>query len=136
MKKTLKIIVLATFCASLYCTAMAVADHSMRLAGAAACLMLVALAVAAVYTLWKFSIQMARKTDSPEKKRKDGTPAHRLWPMWTFLGFFLVEVALGYACIYFACNMWTVRDLLNFELTAILSTIIVYWFTHGLQKNI
>lgn len=132
MKTSLKALFIALVVFSCACAAIAIISHSMSTAAPAKYLMLLAGIIGAVHSLLKFSKQMVRKTDHPEKKRSDGTPAHRLWPMWAFLGFFLIEVALAAACIYFATHMWCVRDLLNFELTAILSGIIVYWFTHGL----
>lgn len=136
MKKSIKALVFALVFVSFACAAIAIIGHSMQTANAARGTMLAAAAICAVYSLWKFSIQMVRKTDHPGKNRADGiTPTHRVWPMWAFLGFFLIEVALAAACIYLATHMWTVRDLLNFELTAILSGIIVYWFTHCLTKK-
>lgn len=133
MRKVFKFAVIAAAGTSLICAAIAIINHSMQpTAAPAKYLMILAAAIGAVYSLRKFSFQMTRKMDHPEKKRSDGTtPAHRLWPMWAFLGFFLIEVALAAACIYFATHMWSVRDLLNFELTALLSAVVAYWFTHG-----
>lgn len=136
MKKVLKAIVIAIIGASIICATIAIVGHTMAPAKVATYLMILAAAIGAVYSLSAQSAQMVSKIDHPEKKRADGiTPTHRVWPMWAFLGFFLIEVALAAACIYLATHMWTVRDLLNFELTAILSGIIVYWFTHCLTKK-
>lgn len=136
MKKSIKALVIALVFFSFACTAIAIINHSMSTAASAKYLMLLAGIIGAVYCLFKFSDQMVDKIDHPKKKSTDGiTPIHRGWPIWAFLGFFLIEVALAAACIYLATHMWTVRDLLNFELTAILSGIIVYWFTHCLTKE-
>ncbi|MBQ8662140.1 MAG: hypothetical protein IJ482_07445 [Alphaproteobacteria bacterium] len=135
MKKVFKVIIIVAGLVSILAATIAIVGHTMAPAKVATYLMILAAAIGAVYSLWKFSVQMVRKTDHPEKKRSDGTPAHRLWPMWAFLGFFLIEVALAAACIYFAKNMWCVRDLINFELTAIISAVVVYWFTHCLTKK-
>lgn len=133
MKKVFKSAVIAGIGASIICTAIAIINHSMSTAAPAKYLMLVAGIIGAAYSLFKFSAQMVGKIDHPEKKRADDmTPIHRGWPIWAFLGFFLIEVALAAACIYFATHMWSVRDLINFELTAIISAVVVYWFTHGL----
>ena len=133
MRKVFKTLVLVASAVSVVTTAIAIINHSMDLSKIATYAMLFAAAIGAFYSLQKFAIQMTRKVDKPESKNSLAeTPKHRVWPMWAFLGFFLVEVALAAACIYFAKNMWCIRDLINFELTAILSAVVVYWFTHCL----
>ncbi len=82
-----------------------------------------------------FAIICARKTDHPTKKCKNGTPKHRSWPIWLFLGFFILEVLLIAVCYYFATHMWCVRDLLNFFLFAMLSIALISWITDSARTK-
>ena len=139
MKNLFKFMIIASAMVSLAFAAVEVISGEFKHAPvrliATVWLMYLAGALGAAYCLIKFSKQVALKIDHPTKKRADGSPMHRGWPLWLFLGFFLVEVALGSACIYFGSHMWCVRDLINFELTAVISAVVAYWFTHCLWKK-
>lgn len=83
--------------------------------------MLTGVLIFACTKLWITARICARKVDSPDQKRADGTPIHHVWPLWTFLGFFILEVACIVGCWYLAAHIWCPRDLLNFTLFALLS---------------
>ncbi len=123
MKTSFTALVIVLVLTSFACTAIAIISHSMSPALAAKGTMILAATIVAVYKLYRYAVKMSGKI-----AHKDASVPSAV-PMFAFLGFFLVEVVLAVACAYLATHMWTVRDLLNFELTATLSGIIVCYLT-------
>lgn len=136
MKNVIKAITTVSFLGSILCVIIAVINHNTDMATGAIYLMLLAGVIYILKGLITFCRLMSQKMDNPERNRANGFPAHRLWPMWLFLAFFIIEAAMVTACAYFATHIWSVRDLLNFELTAILTLNVTYWFTNTLPTKL
>ncbi len=132
--KKMKFIVALAASLSVVFFGIAMCMHSIKGAGAVAVwTMLGALALGAVINLLGFSQLMSKRVD---KESKDSLcpPAHQTWPLWAFLASFIMIVCGGVLCGYLASNIWCVRDLANFELTAILSVIAIKKFQDLFRK--
>ncbi len=124
MKKFFKVIVYVTMLLSLVFMALSVWTHTTNAKVIMQILLMVGGGFGAFYALIRCTIMQARKIRNGSSNT----------PMWTCLGFFIIEVALAAACIYLLFHIWSVRDLLNAELATLLSGAVVYWLTHCQKK--
>ena len=120
MKKFFKIVVYATLLVSIAFMAVSMIMHTTKFQLLVQISLLIGGFFGGLYALIRCVVIKAEKI----RKGSNNTP------IWACLGFFLIEIALAAGCIYLIFHIWSVRDMLNAELSTLLSGAIAYELTH------
>lgn len=79
-----------------------------------------------IYLLINEARIMAGRMDT-ENKKANGNPEHRISPMFKFLLYAVLEIALAVGCVYLATKIGRARDILNYELFVMVSLYTLYF---------